>query len=120
AAAMIESWRGSWFEEGTRLFYIVPRPAIDTILPLEIDPPPAGVARVFVGRIELVTPATQNEIKDALLANHLATLRAHGRFLQAIGRRVVGESAPGDRARLEQRLQDAYATWVTPRGDCGR
>src|SRR6185295_9537434 len=64
AAAMIESWRGSWFEEGTRLFYIVPRPAIDTILPLEIDPPPAGVARVFVGRIELVTPATQNEIKD--------------------------------------------------------
>ena len=120
AAAMIESWRGSWFEEGTRLFYIVPRPAIDTILPLEIDPPPAGVARVFVGRIELVTPATQNEIKDALLANHLATLRAHGRFLQAIGRRVVGESAPGDRARLEQRLQDAYATWVTPQDGCGR
>ncbi len=118
AAAMIETWRDSWFEEGTRLFYLVPRPAIDTILPLEIDPKPAGVARVFVGRMELVTPATEKEIKDALLANHVATLRAHGRFLQAIGRRIVTDSAPGDRALLERRLQDASSTWVTPQGDC--
>jgi len=72
---MIESWRDSWFEEGTRLFHIVPRTAIDAILPLEIDPTPAGVARVFVGRMELVTPATEKEIKDALLANDVAALR---------------------------------------------
>jgi len=119
AAAMIETWRDSWFEEGTRLFYIVPRPAIDTILPLEIDPTPAGVARVFVGRMEVVTPATEREIKDALLANHVATLRAYGRFLQVIGRRIVTASAPGDRALLERRLQDASSPWVTPQADCG-
>jgi hypothetical protein len=116
ASAMIDTWRDSWFEEGTRLFYVVPRPAIETILPLEIDPAPAGVARVFVGRMELVTPATTKEVKDALLANHLATLGRYGRFLQAIGRRIVIESAPGERALLERRLQNASSAWVTPQG----
>jgi hypothetical protein len=29
-------------------------------------------------------------------------------------------SAPGDRVLLERRLQDAYATWVTPQSGCGR
>jgi hypothetical protein len=119
ATAMIESWRDSWFEEGTRLFYIVPRPAIDAILPLQINPTPTEVARVFVGRMELVTPATKNVIRDALLANQLATLRGYGRFLQAIGNRIVMESAPGDRALLERRLQDAYVTWLTPQSGCG-
>ena len=119
ASAMIETWRDSWFEEGTRLFYIVPRPAIETILPLEINPTPTGVARVFVGRMEVVTPTAMNEIKEALLANQLATVRRYGRFLQAIGRRIVTESAPGDRALLERRLQDASSNWVTPQGGCG-
>jgi hypothetical protein len=73
ATAMIESWRDSWFEEGTRVFYIVPRPAIETILPLEIAPAPAGVARVFVGRLELVRPAMKEEVKEAL--STLATSR---------------------------------------------
>ena len=131
ATAMIESWRDSWFEEGTRLFYIVPWPAIDTVLPLEISPAPAGVARAFVGRMELVTPATKKEITDALLENDRATLRTYGRFLQAIGGRIVSESArrdvapqsgvgPGDRALLERRLLEAYSSWGTPQGECGR
>ena len=117
ASAMIETWRDSWFETGTRLFYIVPRPAIEAILPLEIDPMPAAVARVFVGRMELVTPATKKEVKDALLSNHLVTLGSYGRFLQAIGRRIVTESVPGERALLERRLQDASSDRVTPQGD---
>jgi hypothetical protein len=119
ATAMIESWRDSWFEEGTRLFYIVPPPAIDTILPLEIDPTPAGIARVFVGRMELVTPATKEIVTDALLSNQPTTLRAYARFLQVIGRRIVAESAPGDRAALHQRLQSAYSSWATPQSRCG-
>jgi hypothetical protein len=53
AKAMVETWRDSWFGEGTRLFYIVSRNAIDSILPLEIDPIPVDVVRVFVGRLEL-------------------------------------------------------------------
>ena len=36
AKAMVESWRGSWFEQGTRLFYIVSNEAVDAILPLQV------------------------------------------------------------------------------------
>jgi len=32
AAAMIKTWNDSWFEEGLRLFYFVPRAAADAIL----------------------------------------------------------------------------------------
>src|SRR5207244_211328 len=66
AQAMIETWRDSWFEEGARLFYIVPGEAIDSILPLDIRPAPAHVARVFVGRMEVITPAVQEQVKQAL------------------------------------------------------
>ena len=41
ATAMVETWRDSWFEQGTRVFYIVPRPDVDAILPLRITPAPA-------------------------------------------------------------------------------
>jgi hypothetical protein len=53
AAAMVETWRDSWFEEGARLFYVADRQTVDAILPLEVKPAPAAVERVFVGRIEL-------------------------------------------------------------------
>ncbi len=53
ARAMVDTWRDSWFGDGTRLFYIVSRRAIDATLPLEIDPVPVSLVRVFVGRVEL-------------------------------------------------------------------
>jgi hypothetical protein len=53
AKAMVDTWRDSWFGEGKRLFSIVSRNAIDAALPLTIDPAPAKVVRVFVGRLEL-------------------------------------------------------------------
>jgi len=34
AHAMIETWRDSWFEEGSRLLYIVPARFVDAVLPL--------------------------------------------------------------------------------------
>src|SRR6202034_2654646 len=54
AQAMVETWRDSWFEEGSRIIYIVPSRAINAILPLQVDPSPSQTARVFVGRIELI------------------------------------------------------------------
>jgi hypothetical protein len=50
---MVETWRDSWFEEGSRAFYIFPRTLLDTTLPLSIEPQPAKTIRVFVGRINL-------------------------------------------------------------------
>src|SRR5438876_590654 len=36
AHAMVETWRDSWFEEGSRLIYVVPRGFLDKLLPLTI------------------------------------------------------------------------------------
>jgi hypothetical protein len=109
ALAMIDTWRDSWFEEGTRLMYIVPRKAIDAELPLLIDPPPTDTARVFVGRMELVTPSIMGDIRTALLADDRATLQRYGRFLDAMGKQVVAQSAPDERERLWPLLERARA-----------
>ena len=65
AHAMVRTWSDSWFEEGSRLFYIVPKHFVDTILPLSINPAPAQTVRVFVGRMEIVSPATQKAVQAA-------------------------------------------------------
>jgi len=117
---MIDTWRDAWFEEGTRLFYLVPRRAIDGLLPLSVSPAPATIARAFVGRMELVTPATERAIRDALLANDLDALRPYARFLHAIGQRIVADSGPADRAQLERRLHDVSAVLMTPERACAQ
>jgi hypothetical protein len=38
ARAMVATWRDSWFEEGLRVLYLVPREFVDRVLPLEIEP----------------------------------------------------------------------------------
>jgi len=84
AHAMIETWKDSWFEEGSRLLYIVPRGFIDKVLPLTIDPAPGQIVRVFVGRFEIVTPATAMAVTTAVAHNDEATLDKYRRFLDPI------------------------------------
>jgi hypothetical protein len=88
AAAMIETWRDSWFEEGTRVFYIVPPKMVDQILPLTVTPRPTSTARVFVGRVEVITPATVEIVENAILTNDTKTINAYGRFLGPIADRI--------------------------------
>jgi len=118
AEAMVATWTDSWFEEGTRLFYIVPRPAVDAILPLAIAPAPAEIALVFVGRVELVTPWMLNGVRRALVTNNPATLARYGRFLAPIGERAIGEMPEADRPALRARLQTAARAWNTPPASC--
>jgi hypothetical protein len=94
AHAMVETWRDSWFEEGARLIYIVPAPVVDAILPLEISPSPSSVTRVFVGRLELVTPATLRTVAEAIAAGDRDVLDRYGRFLEPIVRRLGTTTAP--------------------------
>ena len=108
---MIETWRDSWFEEGTRLFYIVPPRDIDSILPLDIQPAPAQVARVFVGRMEIITPAIQEEIQQAVAKNDRATLEKYGRFLEPIAKRT------GLRSAL---LDSVYSSYFANPVSCAR
>lgn len=92
AAAMIETWGDSWFEEGSRLIYILPESAVNAMLPLEISPAPARIARVFVGRIELITPETKQAVRDAIAKGDNRTLVLYQRFLQPI-EKSIGETA---------------------------
>jgi hypothetical protein len=84
AHAMVETWKDSWFEEGSRLVYIVPRGFIDGVLPLTIDPAPGQIVRVFVGRLEIVTPATARAVSTAIAHGDEETLMKYGRFLEPI------------------------------------
>jgi hypothetical protein len=84
ARAMVTTWRDSWFEEGSRLFYIVPSGFIENVLPVSIDPAPAQIVRVFVGRLEIVTPATIQAVETAVASNDEAALNKYSRFLEPI------------------------------------
>ena len=117
AAAMVGTWRDSWFEQGTRLFYVVSQETVDSILPLEIRPAPGNVTRVFVGRMELVTAATKQEVKDAIAGHDKATLAQYARFLRPITDRILADSAPADRARLERAVTTCLAS-INSAGGC--
>ena len=84
ASAMVRTWRDSWFEEGSRLIYIVPGGFVDHILPVTIEPVPAQFTRVFVGRLEIVTPASVQAVRTALAIHDEATLKKYDRFIEPI------------------------------------
>jgi hypothetical protein len=107
AQAMFETWRDSWFEEGSRLLYIVPRPFVDLILPLSINPAPSQTVRVFVGRMELVTPATLRAVEQALAARDRVTLARYGRFLMPIVAEIVSDDA---RRLTPEQITEYYET----------
>jgi hypothetical protein len=110
ALAMIKTWRDSWFEEGLRAFYIVPRKVTDSILPLTIEPQPSEVSRVLVGRIEIITPEMAKEIESSLSdssrdLNEVAAeiTRKHGRFAEPVLKDVLEKTSdPELRTRIQQ------------------
>jgi len=103
AHAMVETWRDSWFEEGSRLLYIVPAAFVDGVLPLSINPAPAQSVRVFVGRLEIVTPATEKAVQRALVMHDSATLKMFGRFLAPILETMIQRES--NSARVQQFYQ---------------
>jgi hypothetical protein len=82
ALAMVETWRDSWFEAGTRVFYILPTAQVNPLLPLTITPAPSEIKRVFVGRVEVLSPWTQKTIQSAMREGDTKTLEKFGRFLE--------------------------------------
>jgi hypothetical protein len=110
ADAMVRTWRDSWFEEGSRLFYIVPRRVVDDVLPIAISPAPSALARVFVGRVELFTPATLHTVEQALAANDRDILSRYRRFLPSILKRLSAQSTPAERTRWTMALERALRT----------
>jgi len=63
ARALLATWRESYFDRpGLRVFWIVPREFTNAILPIDITPRPAHLARVLVGRTEVMTPAFETTL----------------------------------------------------------
>ncbi len=113
AHAMLESWKDSWFEEGARLIYVVPRTFVDGILPLTIQPAPSNIQRVFVGRMELLTPATEKAIETAAATHDQATLAKYGRFLAPMIEAILRKSPESRRAKeLGETLIDTYNSYI--------
>jgi len=108
AHAMIETWRDSWFEEGSRLLYIVPREFVDNVLPLSIQPAPIQTTRVFVGRLELVTPATENAVERAFAAHDDAALASYARFLEPILSTMIQQAPTPAKAQQLRECLSAY------------
>jgi hypothetical protein len=115
AAAMVKTWRDSWFEEGLRVFYIMPRNATDLILPITITPQPSELARVFVGRAEIITPEMEREIRAAVKlfgdnspesrAAAINSVRRYGRFADPVLREARnGAGAGASRAAIDEMM----------------
>ena len=111
AQAMVKTWLDQWFEEGLRVFYILPRQRTDEILPLTISPQPQEIVRVIVGRTELITTEMEQAVREQAAAlekeaDAQATVqtlaRQYGRFLEPILRRALGNTRDEKlKARLE-------------------
>jgi hypothetical protein len=113
AHAMVETWRTSWFEEGSRLLYLVPADFVNRVLPLSITPAPIQTSRVFVGRLEIVTPATEKAVEQALLAHDRATLDSYGRFLESILQMIMTKEKNPERLRqIQSALSNYYSSEV--------
>jgi hypothetical protein len=113
ARAMVETWRNSWFEEGSRLLFIVPPAFVNEVLPLSINPAPAQTVRVFVCRLELVTPATEKAVETAFVDHDTATLKAYGRFLEPILATMIRKETNAAQARrFQEYLNLVYSRLV--------
>ena len=112
AKAMIETWKDSWFEEGSRIIYLVRPEFVESILPIGITPTPAEMARVFVGRIELLTPEAKNDLREGIAANDTTSLSKFGRFLPAFAQRLVADTPSAERPQLQQKV-NVLSAWQT-------
>jgi hypothetical protein len=70
ARALAATWHQSYFARpGLRVFWIVPRAFTDAVLPIAIEPRPAALERVLVGRTEVLAPPFEAEIARAFAAD---------------------------------------------------
>ena len=97
ARAMVKTWTRTWFDKpGRRVLYIVPSAFVNATLPLHIEPAPASLVRVLVGRLEYQTDDDRAQLAVAVGTDDKATLAARGRFLEPELRDVLQRGYDGD------------------------
>jgi hypothetical protein len=98
------------------LFYVTSAGFVDAVLPLDIAPKPASLARVFVGRIELLAPTTLHDVTRAISKNDRRVLNAYGRFLPTIASRILESATSDEKTKINAALSAVYRDWaMTPR-----
>ncbi len=107
AKAMLATWRDSWFEEGLRVIYLVPRAMTDEVLPLQVTPAPSSSVRVLVGRFEVLTAERVEAARKLALSSRDAS--KVGRFAEPLLVRAAAKASPAEKATLEQLV----AKWGT-------
>jgi hypothetical protein len=122
AHAVIATWRNSWFEEGSRLLYILPAQALNALLPLAVHPAPVNTTRVFVGRMELVTPATEKAVGQAFAGHDGPALEKYRRFLVPILNAMIAnaQADPAQARELRSYVNTAYSYACRPPRSEGR
>ena len=65
---------------------------MSAILPLAVSPAPASTVRVFVGRLELVTPASESAVEQAFAAHDQPVREKYRRFLVPIVNAMIASS----------------------------
>lgn len=116
AEAMLNTWRDAWFEEGSRIFYLMPRKTTDQILPLSLVPQPVELVRVLVGRTELITPEMERDVTEQLfkLEDPSASVRdaamkeinKYGRFIDPIINQVYEHTTDSRVRQAVERLME--------------
>lgn len=82
AQAMLQTWEKSYFQQpGLRVFWIVPKPVIDSLLPIQVAPAPAQLARVFVGRCDMLRPILEQQLVKDYQENGLYNWKKHRYYL---------------------------------------
>lgn len=103
AKAMLETWRDTWFEEGLRVMYLVPRATTDALLPLQVKPAPQSSVRTLVGRFEVLTDERVAAARKTVLST--GKMESLGRFAEPLVKRArVGASA-AEQKRLDALLE---------------
>jgi hypothetical protein len=90
ARAMVETWSRSYFRGlGLRVLYTTPRAWTDRLLPLTLSPTPGAIVRTLVGRVEIMTPADEADLRLRAAQDDTAALLGQlGRFAEPKLRRV--------------------------------
>jgi hypothetical protein len=114
ASALVETWRAAYFKSaGLRAFFVVPRVWTDHYLSLSVSKP-AEIARVMVGRIELISPE-QRELLEKLAKTPVSNPDWIGRIPNSenMVKFISGHSDFGD---LGVKIPDDFQTYL----DLGR
>jgi hypothetical protein len=117
AQAMIDTWGDQWFEEGLRVFYLMPRKITDSVIPMTVHPSPTEIVRLLVCRAEVITPEVEAAVREQVVnlgdsspevrSAAAKTLHERPRFLQPILERIQEKT---DDPAIKSRINDLLAT----------